>query len=209
MIKNLIWDFDGTLFNTYPAMIYAFRKALQDRNIEERDKHILDYMKVSFSTAIKHFTDLYVLDNKFVEDYMYYEKNSDLNKIVPFPYAKKICEGFKNNGGKNFIFTHREEKSTIKILRFYNMEEFFTEVVTVDKGFKRKPDVEGFLYLIDKYSMNKAETLVVGDREIELIGAKNSGIRSCLYNTNEAAYSVAPDYKIDSLKNLEEILDIK
>ena len=29
MIKNIIWDFDGTLFDTYPAIIYSFVSVLK------------------------------------------------------------------------------------------------------------------------------------------------------------------------------------
>lgn len=206
MIENLIWDFDGTLFDTYPAMVYAFKKAMKDRGFEENEEHILEYMKISFSTAVKHFTELYHLDNEFIEDYKVYEKNSDLDKIVPFNYAKDICQEFMNRKGKNFILTHREEETALRILEFHDMREFFTEVVTIDKGFKRKPDAEGFLYLIDKYNMNKENTLVVGDRDIEIIGAKNSGVKSCLYNTNNTDFSINPDYLITSLVELEKII---
>lgn len=206
MIKNIIWDFDGTLFNTYPIMTYAFKRALKDRGIEESEKNILDQMKISFSVAANHFTELYKLDNKFIEDYKYYERNSNLDKIVPFENAKEFCESFKHKGGRNFIFTHKGKEGTHKILRYHNMEELFAEIVTIDNGFKRKPDAEGFLYLANKYNMNKDNGLVVGDRDIEIIGAKNSGLKSCLYNTNEAHVAVEPDYTIDSLKDLEKIV---
>jgi HAD superfamily hydrolase (TIGR01549 family) len=206
MFKNLIWDFDGTLFDTYPAMVDAFKKALKDRGIEETEENILDFMKISFSDALKHFTEVYKLDNNFVEDYKVYENNSDLDKIVPFPYAKEICEEFVKSGGRNFIFTHREKKTALRILEFHNMKELFKEAVTKDNGFKRKPDVEGFLYLVDRYGMNKKETLVVGDRDIEITGAKNSGVKSCLYNTNNAEISVEPDFVVQSLKGLEKII---
>lgn len=206
MIKNVIWDFDGTLFDTYPAMVYAFKRSLQDRGIEESEENILNEMKVSFSTAVKHFTELYKLDSKFVEDYKIYEKKSDLDKIVPFHFSKEVCEEIIKKGGRNFILTHREEETALKILRFHDMEKLFTEAATIDKGFKRKPDVEGFLYLINKYDMNKSETLVVGDRDIEIIGAKNSGVKSCLYNTNAADCREQPDYIINSLQELIKII---
>lgn len=206
MFKNIIWDFDGTLFNTYPAMVYAFKRALEDREIKESEENILEHMKVSFYTAAKHFTELYKLDSRFVEEYRVYEKNSDLGKIIPFAYAKEVCRELINKGGRNFILTHREEDTALKILDFHDMTELFTEVVTIDKGFKRKPDIEGFIYLINKYDMNKAETLVVGDRDIEIIGAKNSGAKSCLYNTNKAYISLEADYIVSSLKDLEKII---
>jgi hypothetical protein len=29
MIRHIIWDFDGTLFNTYPAIVYSFKTVLK------------------------------------------------------------------------------------------------------------------------------------------------------------------------------------
>ena len=35
MIKNVIWDFDGTLFNSYPYLAGALKDALAMHGIEE------------------------------------------------------------------------------------------------------------------------------------------------------------------------------
>lgn len=32
--KNYIWDFDGTLFNTYPVMLEALREAMKQSSVE-------------------------------------------------------------------------------------------------------------------------------------------------------------------------------
>ena len=41
MINQLFWDFDGTLFDTYPKMVAAFMQALSDLGIDdvEIDEH--------------------------------------------------------------------------------------------------------------------------------------------------------------------------
>lgn len=30
MIKNIIWDLDGTMFDTYPAIVYAIGESLEE-----------------------------------------------------------------------------------------------------------------------------------------------------------------------------------
>lgn len=35
MFKHVIWDFDGTLFDTYPVMAKIFKDLLEKENIEE------------------------------------------------------------------------------------------------------------------------------------------------------------------------------
>ena len=59
MIHHAIWDFDGTLFDTYPVMVRAFRTALAQldcpRLPEEAD--ILAQMKqVTFMQSMDRLT---------------------------------------------------------------------------------------------------------------------------------------------------------
>lgn len=206
LITDIIWDFDGTLFNTYPGMVNSFKKALRDKNIEETDENILKYMKVSVSHAINHFKELHDLEDDFAEKYALYEKNMDPQTVGPFPYAIDICKKLVDLGGRNYILTHRGN-STLKFLEHYGMTNLFTEIITKHNGFKRKPDPEGFLYLVEKYGVDKNKALVVGDRECEILGAKGAGIRICLYNTNNIEYTEIPDFCINSLNELQNIIE--
>lgn len=205
MIKSLIWDFDGTLFNTYPSMLAAFKMALKDYEIEEEEYNIIQHMKISASKAMNHYAKKYNLPEDFSKRYVSYEKATKPEGSVPFPHAHDVCDKFMKKGGRNFIVTHRDN-STYKYLKNYSMENLFTEIVTKHNGFKRKPDPEGFLYIVNKYGLKKEETLIVGDRDFEIIGAKDAGIKVCLYNTNNITITVQPDYEVQSLKELENII---
>ncbi|MGV8983405.1 HAD hydrolase-like protein [Clostridium sp.] len=175
MISDIIWDFDGTLFDTYPGTVHSFKIALKDNGIDEIDENILNYIKVSVSFAIMHFMDLYELGEDFIDKFNHYKNNIEPEIVMPFPYAIEVCRKFITLGGRNYILTHRGN-STLKFLKHYGMIPFFTEIITKPYGFKRKPDPEGFLYLIEKYKINNIE------------------------------FSESPDFNIDSLKTLGEII---
>jgi HAD superfamily hydrolase (TIGR01509 family) len=81
------------------------------------------------------------------------------------------------------------------------MQQYFTEIVTKKYGFKRKPDPEAFLYLIEKYNINRDSALVIGDREFEILGAKAARIKVCLYNTNKVEFTETPDFNINTILN--------
>ncbi len=49
---NILWDFDGTLFDTYPAFTLVLHEILNGRTNEQE---ILKQLKVSFSHAANHF----------------------------------------------------------------------------------------------------------------------------------------------------------
>lgn len=125
--------------------------------------------------------------------------------VNPFPYAAEVCREIVELGGRNFILTHRGV-STLSFLEYQDMLQYFTEVVTKKYGFKRKPDPESFLYVIDKYNIDKDAALVVGDREYEILGGKAAGIKACLYNTNNVEFTEVPDFEINSLKQLVDII---
>jgi phosphoglycolate phosphatase-like HAD superfamily hydrolase len=205
LIKDIIWDFDGTLFDTYPGTVNSFRKALEDNGIYETYENILYYIKVSEGCAIAHFKGLYGLDEGFVDKYNVYKKDIEIETVRPFPFAAEVCKQFITLGVRNYIITHRGD-STLKFLQHYEMQDYFAEVITKKYGFKRKPDPEGFEYLIEKYNINKSTALVIGDRECEILGGKAVGIRTCLFNTNNVSLIHNPDFYINSLKELVDII---
>lgn len=205
LFTNIIWDFDGTLFDTYPGMIYAFKRALGDNGVEVSEDEILKYMKVSVTNAINHFKEICLLSNEFVEKFSYYEKNLEADKVMPFPFAKEICLELKKNGGRNFILTHRGN-STLKFLKYHGMIDCFEEIGTKHNCFKRKPDPEGFSYFIEKYNLSNDTVLAIGDRECDIVGAKKANIKTCLYNTNSIESNEKADFTIKSLSELFNIL---
>lgn len=205
MIRDIIWDFDGTLFDTYPGIVNSFKKALNDNGINEREENILSYFKNSESCATTYFKELYGLDNVFINKFADYKKDIKPEMVKPFPFAVDACKKFTDLGGRNYIITHRGE-STLKYLQYYGMLCYFTEVITKQNRFKRKPDPEAFIYLIEKHKINKSTAMVIGDRECEILGGKAAGIKTCLYNTNNISLNVKPDFYLESLKNLLDIV---
>lgn len=205
MFTDIIWDFDGTLFDTYPLMVSAFKRALKDYGIEEKEENILQFMKVSQSDAVSHYLNTYSLDKGFFKKFKQYEKSTPAEAARPFPYAKEICEEIKRSGRRNFILTHRGN-STLKYLRAYDMENCFEEIITKHNGFKRKPDPEGYLYLLEKYNIDKSNALIVGDRDFEILAGNAAGIKVCLYNTNNVGYKGKPEYVVKFLEELGDIV---
>jgi beta-phosphoglucomutase-like phosphatase (HAD superfamily) len=55
-VKMIIWDFDGTLLDTYPTMIKAFKNLLDDNHIQYDESEVEERLRESVSGA----TDLYL-----------------------------------------------------------------------------------------------------------------------------------------------------
>lgn len=106
----------------------------------------------------------------------------------------------------NFLLTHRG-KSTIELLKYYDIYKYFTECVTKEYNFERKPKPDAIHYLIEKYKLNKDEVILVGDRKIDIETAINANVCSTYvkFNKNEKDLDIA-NYNITNLKELERII---
>jgi phosphoglycolate phosphatase len=177
---HVLWDFDGTLFDTYPSYTATLNKAINGRVSKEA---IFRGLKVSFSHAIEVF-------NISKEELSEYQKLEDQVSFIEMPPFKGIKEVLAQNE-KNVIMTHKPRQEVERILNFWDMARYFEELVCGDDGYPRKPDPASYRYLHNKFKLD----LAVGDREIDILPAKTLGIKTCLFqNTTSGADFYLEDY---------------
>lgn len=202
MIKDVIWDFDGTLFDTYPAIADVFLETFRRFGVNESREEVLGLLHQSLSQTYDHFSKKHSLDRdeiraKFVES----EEAMDVSRAKPFPDAENLLIHIINNGGRNFIYTNRGA-STYSFLEHEDHMKYFTEIITREDGFGRKPKPDCINYLVGKYSLEQETTLMAGDREIDVLAAHNAGIKSCYFNSHHIQIPTMPDIYIESLSEL-------
>ncbi|WP_409297892.1 HAD-IA family hydrolase [Peribacillus sp. SCS-26] len=187
---NILWDFDGTLFDTYPAYTKVMKQVLGEA-ADERD--ILAQLKISFSHAIHYF--------QLSEDQISEMKR--LNQLIsphdmkPFESVEKILK----QADKNVIMTHKSRAGVTAILKHYGWEKYFADMVTIDDGFPRKPDAASYAYLHRKHHID----LVIGDRLLDVLPAKELGIPACLFQNEEGA----ADYHLTHYAQFSEVFKMK
>lgn len=202
-MKNIIWDMDGTLIDSYESIVDEIeivlsnfkqsypRDIIRDMIQQHSASHFFKYVSDTVGTCYEDMWDCY---NSLSVDY---------NKITLMPNVKETLIELCKRGDINFIYTHRGD-STFDILRINEIEEYFTEIVSKRNGFKRKPSSEAIDYLVNKYAMDKKDTYYVGDRLIDQECAKESCIGR-IYYQSYMGFTLNPsdyDYRIDNIKDL-------
>ncbi len=202
MIKDVIWDFDGTLFDTYPAIADVFLETFRKFNINENRAEVLEFLHLSLSETYDHFSKKHSLNRETLrEKFVETEEAMDVSKAIPFDGAEKVLTHVIDNGGRNFIYTNRGV-STYSFLEYADHMKYFTEIITREDGYGRKPSPDCIIYFAKKYSFNNEETLMVGDREIDVLAAHNAGIKSCYFNSHQISIPTKPHIYIDHLTEL-------
>lgn len=202
-MKNYIWDFDGTLFDTYPAMVDDAWQALKDFGISMDKKEIYFKMKKYSTSYLINESNLNA--KEFNELFHRYEKEST-EVSRPFPETKQVLEMLKDNGGRHFILTHRLTESTWGLLKEHRLAHLIEEVVGIDQDFPRKPDPASLNYLIDTFHLERTDTMMIGDRRLDIEAGKNAGVATCLYDIDHFLGEIPADYVVG---NLNEILTLQ
>ena len=208
MFKFIIWDFDGTLHDTYPGMIQAFENGLKELGVQEKTENVFQEIKISVGHAVKFFANKHdITDTDVREMYVKHSKKLPSSIMAPYPNALKICKRFKEAGGQNFVYTHRDD-ATLKYLEYHNMLEHFEDVITSVHGY-RKPNPDGFLHIIDKHDLNSKEGLGVGDRDLDIIASQRAGMKACLIDNDGLPYESEPEFVVDDIWGIAKILGLE
>ena len=193
-----IWDLDGTLLDSYEAILSGIEETFGQFSIpydkEKVREFILEYsvQDLLVQVAEERKLDAEVLNQ--VRTQSLAEKNT---QVVLMPGAREVLAWADQVGIRNFVYTHKGGNA-FAILRDLGLESYFTEILTSQSGFARKPSPEAAIYLLDKYQLNPEKTYYIGDRTLDVEFAQNSGIQSI--NFLESTYE--GNHRIQALADI-------
>lgn len=202
-MKDFIWDFDGTLFDTYPNMLKAILKVLQEEGLNPPKEEIYRLLKEKSSKAVTEGYDLDFVD--FSKRFHQYEDQMD-KWPHPFKGVREMLSAVKEQGGQNFIMTHRTVASTKKLLAYYQLTDFFVEIVGEENNFARKPNPEALLYLLTKYQLIKMQTVMVGDRLLDITAGKQAGLKTIFFDNEGLLKNIPADYYVTDFNQLQNLI---
>ncbi len=203
MYHSYIWDFDGTLFDSYPIMLEAFLKTLKDAGFDPDSREIYRILKASSS---KQVAEKYQLD--FIDFSARFKAYEALDERLPvsFPGTKEALQAVVDHGGKNYILTHRDVVSTQELLMKENLDHLIVEIVGPENNFPRKPDPTSLNYLVEKYQLDKTTTVMIGDRAMDVLAGRGAGVQTMFYDIEGLLTDLDADHVVHSMKEIEEII---
>jgi HAD superfamily hydrolase (TIGR01549 family) len=176
---NILWDFDGTLFDTYPALVKGFIE-LSQKDLDRSE--VLQWLKKDSKVAFKHYGISEDQRGQYQELYNDYSKTLSL----PFEDVEEALSAVE----QNIIVTHRDRESTVYLLEKYNLRKYFKDIVSVEEdGFQRKPHRSSYDHVLKSYNID----LVVGDRELDLMPARELNIKTAAFQND----NITADFHID------------
>ena len=203
--RAFIWDLDGTLLDSYDAILAGLEETYASYQLPFDRASIKDYIlkhsvqDLLVEVAAEHQLDVTDLNLRRAESLA--EKNA---QVLLMEGARDILSWGKEAGIEQFVYTHKGENALV-ILRYLGLEFFFTEILTSQSGFARKPNPEAAIYLMKKYGLHPEKIYYIGDRSLDIDFARNSQIQSINFLTSD----YEGNHQMKTLRDIPSVLSLE
>lgn len=201
-MTTFIWDLDGTLLDSYEAILAGIEETYAHYGLTFEREAILAYiLEHSVQDLLEKVAAEKGLDAAEMNAYRgtsLKEKNAQIKLMAG---GKEVLSWAQDQGIANFVYTHKGANAH-QVLADLGVAAYFTEVVTAADGFARKPHPAALDYLMDKYGLDKATTYYIGDRDLDVEAALNAGIQSINFRN----YPSPANQQMKSLLDIPNLL---
>lgn len=205
---SLIWDFDGTLFNTYPRIASAFRQALSNLNIDASAGEIMPRIKQSVRGAVREYAAAYRLDaGALFAQYQQCEHALPSCDMQPYEGICELLRDAANSGCRHFLYTHRDH-SALEALEVHGLAPLFSGFITSADDFPPKPAPDALSNLIKRHQLAPQSSLMLGDRDIDVLAARNASIDGLLFDPEHFYDGFANDLRADSVAGIRALIGL-
>ncbi len=205
MIRNIIFDWSGTLVDDLPAVWQATNYVLTQA---QRPEMSLEQFRAEFCLPFTIFYDRHVphVPMAQLEDWFHSQFRQVQDSVCALPHARDFLEFCRERRFRTFLL------STVH-------QEYFAvqSAVTGFGPFLDKPYLnvwdkrQKIREIIEENQLVADEALFVGDMQHDIETARHGGIHSCAvltgYNTLEQLRKAEPDLIVEHLGELRETLE--
>lgn len=209
--QYILFDLDGTLTDSKEGITKCVAYALEYFGIKTEDYN--DLCKFIGPPLLKSFMEFYSMDEKSaaIAVKKYRERFS-----VKGLYENRVYEGIedvlkllKEQNRELIVATSKPEVYAKQILKHFGLDRYFSFIAGSEFDGRRTKKGEVIAYALEQcHISDKENVLMIGDREHDIIGAKenNIDVMGVLYgfgNREEFEKNKA-DYIVETVKGLRE-----
>ena len=182
-IRHAFWDFDGTLLDSYPAMVRAFVAAAADYGVAVTEERALRLMKENLRFCCEVIgRENGIPAEELIAAFRRHEQGELAQGLPPVEGIPEVLETLHRRGVKHYVATHRDLQCRA-LLEKAGLAGYFDGYVTQEDGLPRKPAPDMLKHLMQKHSLDPEACVMIGDRPLDTEAGMNAGILSVLLDT--------------------------
>lgn len=223
MIKAVLIDIDDTIFDFEKCSKNAFKKTLEKLDLSYKEKDFLYFNEVNDILWNKQKLGKININEVFIERSIMMSKYFELDiekeifndLFVEFLYDEiemvdEIEEllSYLSNKYQIYAASNGIYDMQINRLKKSNLDKYFKDIFVSDKMSYEKPDKRFFEKIISITKYSNKNLIMIGDSiKSDIIGAKNTGIKSIYFNKGNKKISDKDfTYQVKKLSEIKKIL---
>lgn len=200
MIEYIVFDFDGTLADTFETIKEIAKEEI--KGVTDKDFDLLKDMGIKGLIKRKNIP-IWKLP-KIALNVMSKLKNK--GKVQLFPEMVKLIKTISKTY-KIGVVSSNSEENIIQTLKKHNIIDLFDFVFSQSSIFRKHIVLKE---MCRKYRINPSKIIYIGDEDRDIVAAKKVKIKTIAvtwgYNSEKRLKKANPDYIVNSPKEIKKLL---
>ena len=182
MIKLCIFDLDGTLINSLSDLAHAMNHALGSQGLPA---HPVESYRMMVGSGISVLADRAAgilspsQKERLLSDFSAYYTEHCLDDTRPYPKIPELLTELRRSGVYCAVNSNKPDGFAARIVNALFPEKPFSQIWGKRDGTERKPSPDAALAIMKTLGVSPAETMYIGDSDVDAITARNAGIIFC------------------------------
>jgi len=210
---HILFDLDGTLTNSKLGIGNSLKYALKQMHIDGYSDQILEsFIGPPLQDGFKKLFGLNERNTQLaVEHFRIYFGEKGLFENEPYPGITELLEELHFSGKKVFVVTSKMEKYAWIIIRHFGFDRYIDDLIGAKPTGENSAKGQLISVLLEKHRIAPSPVVVmIGDTHYDMIGARENNIPGIAvgygFGTPETLNACDPDYFVDSVDELSELL---
>ena len=208
--QNVLFDLDGTLTDPREGITRSIQYGLSKMGIDEPDLSKLEHF--IGPPLLQAFMATYGFDEARAWEAMgFYRERFAVTGLYEnhvFDGVTPLLEELVGKVRQLFISTSRPQLYAREIARHFDFARHFKVIYGSELDGTRTHKVELIRHLLTEQGLDPAQTLMIGDRKHDLIGARENGLDAAAvgygFGSFEELSAFAPTYHFQTLAQLHQ-----
>lgn len=214
VIENILIDLDGTLTDPKLGITSCIRYAMQKLGRSLADEVDLDWcigppLKASLAKLLQSDND--ELAEQALALYRERFSTIGLFENEVYPNVAETLEKLQQQGYRLYVATAKPTIYAEQILAHFDLAKYFKKIYGSELTGEHTDKGELITYLLAQENLDATATVMVGDREFDILGARRNGLQSIAvsygYGTAEEFAQAQPNQMIRNFSALMTALD--
>jgi len=206
-IKVIIFDFDGTIANTFDVLVQITSRLLQEFGYKRASPEEIEQLRNLTSREIIKASGISVFKIPFLLRRVKADLKNEILSVKPIPGMKEVLIELSNQGNQLGIITSNSKDNVNLFLENNGLKGIFSFVCSGTTLFGKNHVINSFLR---EKNLRLEQVVYVGDETRDIEAAKRSKIQmiavSWGYNSKEVLMHQNPDFLIENPSQLIEVI---